>query len=175
MREFTGKRTQMAIEIRTETPLSNDGRNLIAASEEHLRQFYTLDECFSCSAEELAARNTQFFVARLKGRAIGCVALIDQGNYAEVKRLYVRPEARGMGAARALMHELEQATRDIGLVVVKLETGQALAEAEAMYRKLGFVDCAPFGCYAALPSNVFLEKQVGVDFRIPHRSRSLRS
>ncbi|MHC0051895.1 GNAT family N-acetyltransferase [Actibacterium sp. D379-3] len=151
----------MSLTIRTESPLRPDSRALIDASEAALRAVFPPEECFSFSAKELATPNTQFLVARVQGRALGCVALVDQGRYGEVKRLFVQPEARGLGLARALMASLEKAARDIGLCLIRLETGDALTEAVALYRTLGYVDCPAFGGYPDIASNLFLEKQVG--------------
>jgi len=148
----------MSIEIRTESVLLPDSRRLIDASEAALREVYPPEECFSFSAEELATPNAQFLVARVEGAALGCVALVDMGSYGEVKRLFVAPQARGLGLARALMVALEGAATDIGLTCLKLETGHELAAAVALYRALGFRDCAAFGGYPDIASNLFLEK-----------------
>ncbi|MBC56792.1 MAG: GNAT family N-acetyltransferase [Confluentimicrobium sp.] len=151
----------MSIKIRTESPLTPDSRRLIDESEAALRAVFPPDECFSFSAEELATPNTQFLVARLNGQAHGCVALVDQVFYGEVKRLFVAPEARGLGLARALMSALEAAAEDIGLTCLRLETGHALTEAVNLYRTLGFYECDAFGDYPDIPSNLFLGKSIG--------------
>ncbi|MGC9419583.1 MAG: GNAT family N-acetyltransferase [Rhodovulum sp.] len=157
----------MPITIATETPLSADGRALIEASEAALRAVYPPEECFSYSAEELATRNTQFLVARAGGAPVGCVALVDEIAYGEVKRLYVDAGLRGRGVGRALMEALEQAARDLGLGCLRLETGAALAAAVALYRRLGFEECGPFGGYPDIASNMFMEKRIGLVLRGP--------
>jgi len=152
----------MDITIRTDTPLSPEGRALIAASQEALQAVYPPEECFSLSAEELANGYTQFLVARCDGKAVGCVALVDEGSYGEVKRLYVSDAARGNGVARRLMEELEAAARDIGLGCLRLETGAALTEAVGLYRDMGFVERDAFGGYPDIASNMFMEKCIGL-------------
>ncbi|MBN2907119.1 MAG: GNAT family N-acetyltransferase [Rhodobacteraceae bacterium] len=154
----------MAVTIRTENPLSPEGRALIEASEAALRAVFPPEECFSFSAEELAGKGTQFMVARQDGVPVGCVALVDQGGYGEVKRLFVHRDARGTGIGRALMDELEQAARDIGLGCLCLETGAALSEAVSLYRAMGYHERAAFGGYPDIPSNMFLQKRVGHSF-----------
>lgn len=151
----------MTITIRTENPMTPDGHRLIDASQAALLEVFPADEVFSFSADELATRNTQFLVARVDGIAMGCVALVDQGRYGEVKRLFVTPAARGLGLARALMQELENAARDIGLCCIRLESGEALTGAMALYRGMGYRDCPAFGGYPDIASNAFLEKTVG--------------
>lgn len=148
----------MSLKIRVEHPLTPTSRALIAASQAALEEVYTSDEIFTYSPEELDAPNTMFFVARTEGRPLGCVALVDEGSYGEVKRLYVTPEARGLGVARALLGELEQTAKDIGLRRLRLETGHALAAAVALYRSVGYADRGRFGSYDDHPASLFLEK-----------------
>lgn len=151
----------MTLSISTENALLPDSRHLIAASEEALRAVFPPEECFSFSAEELATPNTQFLVARVDGTALGCVALVDQLSYGEIKRLYVAPEARGLSIARALMAALENAARDIGLKILRLESGPALTAAMQLYTSTGYRECAPFGGYPDIASNIFMEKRIG--------------
>lgn len=148
------------VTIAPESPLTEDGRALVAASEAALRAVYPPEECFSFSAEELAGRDTAFLVARRGGRALGCVALVDMGGYGEIKRLYVAPEARGTGLARRLMAALEAEAARRGLSDLRLETGHALAEAVSLYRSLGYRDCPPFGGYPDIASNLFMAKRL---------------
>lgn len=155
----------MAVTITTESPLSADSRAMIEASERALRDVYPPEECFSFSPEQLADKSTQFLLAREGRRPVGCVALVDQGLYGEVKRLYVSDTVRGNGVGRALMEELERAARDIGLGCLLLETGAALEAAMRLYRTLGFEERGPFGDYPDIPSNMFMEKKIGYFFR----------
>ncbi|MEX5728391.1 putative acetyltransferase [Rhodovulum iodosum] len=156
----------MAMNIRTEPPLSADGRRLVERSEAALLAVYPPEECFSFTAEELAEKGTQFLVARNDGEAIGCIALVDQGAYGEIKRLYVAETARGSGVARALIEAAEAAARDIGLGLLKLETGHALHEAVSLYRAMGYRETEAFGGYPDITSNLFMEKEIGVRVRL---------
>ncbi len=150
----------MTLTITTENPLSPDGLALIEGSEAALREVYAADECFTFTPEELAAPNVTFFVARLDGASAGCVALADCGDYAEIKRLFVRPETRGKGIARALMAHLEAAAHKAGHGLIRLETGPRLLAALALYRALGYKERGPFGRYADHPASLFMEKRL---------------
>lgn len=156
----------MPVSIATENPLTPEARALVEASQAALLAVFPPQDCFSYSAEELANKSTQFLVARAAdGAPVGCVALVDEGTYGEVKRLFVDPARRGAGVGRALMLALERAARDIGLGLLRLETGAALEAAVGLYRQLGYADCAPFGGYPDIPSNMFLEKRIGLCLR----------
>jgi putative acetyltransferase len=149
------------LEIRTVSPLSKEGQELIAASQSALEEVYSADEIFTLDADELAAPNAQFLVARVDGRPVGCIAIVDMLRYGELKRLFVSASARGMGLGRRLVEEAEAAARDIGLSLLRLETGPELAPAVNLYRSLGYADRGPFGDYADLPCSLFLEKRLG--------------
>ena len=56
----------------------------------------------------------------------------------EIKRMWVSPDARGMGVARRILARLEQAARENGWTLVRLDTNRTLAEAQLMYRKAGY-------------------------------------
>ncbi len=148
----------MTLTIAAEDPLAPDSLALREGSEAALRAVYSADECFTFAADELARPDITFFVARQNDTALGCVALRDCRDYAEVKRLFVHPQARGTGAGRALMAHLENAARAAGHSVIRLETGPRLAAAVALYRALGYSERGPFGPYTAHPASLFMEK-----------------
>ena len=82
------------------------------------------------------------------GKLIGCVFLkMIRSNAAEVKRLYVRPEARGIGLGRELMAGILADARSLGAEHVLLDTGIYDTAAHALYGKIGFrkIDYYPEG------------------------------
>ena len=114
---------------------------------------------------QLFEPHMRFFIVRLDGSAMGCggVALFD--DYAEVKRMYTRPKARGYGLAKALLQRIEAETRAAGKPVLRLETGPLQHEAIGLYRRMGFTACGAFGAYAAMSPHqiemsLFFEKRL---------------
>lgn len=107
-----------------------------------------------------------FLVVYEAGRALACggwrIGSYDEPGHdagdAELKRMYVRPEARGRGLARAVLAELEQRARDAGQRRMILETGSLQQEAIALYRSCGYTDIPAFGFYKASPLSVCLAK-----------------
>ena len=77
---------------------------------------------------------------------------------AEIKRMYVLPEARRLGLGRRVLAELERLAAADGCDQMVLETGLAQPEAIALYRSAGYDDIASFGHYVASPLSVHLGK-----------------
>ncbi len=99
----------------------------------------------SADAQELTPPAGALLVARLHGRPIGCGALkFHDGAPAELKRMWVAPDARGIGLGRRLLQELERLAREAGVKVLRLETNRALSEAIALYRSSGYREVAAF-------------------------------
>jgi putative acetyltransferase len=90
----------------------------------------------------------RFFVARLNGRAVGCVALlISDGGIAELKRMIVLPEAKGRGIGSSLLDHAEVSAAKEGAEIIRLETGPKNREAISLYRRYGYLERGPFGSY----------------------------
>ena len=66
------------------------------------------------------------------------------GGIAEIKRMYVVPEARGRGLARELLVALEEAARGLGYERVRLDTGPKQPHAEHLYRSAGYEEIENF-------------------------------
>lgn len=87
------------------------------------------------------------FLSIVDGNAAGCVVLkaLDAST-AIVQRLYVRPEYRNLGIARALLTTLIQHSRDLRYSRIVLDTDrERLAQAFKLYRAFGFSECEPYG------------------------------
>ena len=137
------------VRIAIEQPTTPDARWCIEQyfSELNARFEAGFDPSLSISADaqELTPPAGILLVARLRGRPVGCGALkLHPGAPAELKRMWVASEARGLGLGRRLLQELERHARDTGVDVLRLETNRALTEAIALYRSSGYCEVEAF-------------------------------
>jgi GNAT superfamily N-acetyltransferase len=107
-----------------------------------------------------AADVAVFLVARGDdGTPLGCGGIRLLGArpggapWAELKRMYVVPAARGTGVATAILRALEDAARDLGVVDLVLETGDAQPDAMRFYAREGWAAIPCFGAYAGSPGS----------------------
>ncbi len=99
----------------------------------------------------------RLLVARRENDSVGCIALRPlAADIAELKRLWVRPEARGTGAGRLLVGEALQQARSAGYARVRLDTAPGMEAAQALYRSFGFIAIPPYRPNP-VPGATFLE------------------
>jgi GNAT superfamily N-acetyltransferase len=111
-----------------------------------------IDLCFQGFAAELEELTTMYappsgslILARRGARAIGCGAVRRlAADACEMKRLYVRPEARGTGLGRMLAERLVHEARSLGYATVYLDTLAEMAPARTLYGSLGFRETTPY-------------------------------
>jgi ribosomal protein S18 acetylase RimI-like enzyme len=98
------------------------------------------------------------FLAFLNKALVGCVALrpLDTPGVAELKRLYVRPQARGAGLGRSLTERAIQRAIDAGYNRIRLDTLSTMHDAQRLYRKMGFVEIPPY-TFNPIPGAVYME------------------
>ncbi len=123
-----------------------------------------VDLCFQGFDEELATLPGKYaqpdgrlLLARDGTGAVGCIALRRfDATTGEIKRLYVRPAARGHGMGGALARQVIQAAREIGYRRLVLDTLEPMAGARRLYGLLGFREIPAY--YAnPLPGAIYME------------------
>lgn len=109
--------------------------------------------CFQNFEQELAdlpghyaPPSGRLLLANYEGQLAGCVALHQlEPGICEMKRLYLRPAARGKGIGRVMVEVLIHEARGIGYHVLRLDTiAPLMKDAVAMYRKMGFREIPPY-------------------------------
>ena len=99
----------------------------------------------------------------LKGLGLNDVGL-PGAACCEMKRMFVAPAARGLGAGRSLAQQLMQSARADGYTHMLLDSGKRLSAAHSLYASLGFAPCPAYGGYPAkLQSHlVFMATDLGL-------------
>jgi putative acetyltransferase len=117
------------------------------------------------SLDAIFQPHIRFFIARCEGRAVGCGGIALFNDFAEIKRMYVRPASRGSGIAEHIIARLTDEAVDAGLALLRLETGTEQLAAIRFYKRCGFQPCAAFEPYSsmnpiAISTSLFFEKRL---------------
>ena len=138
-----------AVQITACDPRDPEARRAVGAYVTELAQRFDegFDPALSISAadEEISPPAGLLLIATLHSDPVGCGALkFHPGAPAEIKRMWVAPEVRGLGLGRRLLAELEARAAARGVRSLRLETNRVLAEAISLYRSAGYREVAAF-------------------------------
>ncbi|MEM8980403.1 MAG: GNAT family N-acetyltransferase [Pseudomonadota bacterium] len=134
--------------------------SLLRQSHALMQSLFPAETCHFLDFDALKAPNIRFFVATRQTQTLGTGALALKEGYAELKSMFVDTQARGSGAADAIMHRLESTASAEGITDIKLETGTGLDAAHRLYTRHGYTPCGPFGDYIGQDTayNLYFEK-----------------
>jgi putative acetyltransferase len=148
------------LRIGVERPHQADVHALLVTVRTWAEGLYPPESRHGLDLDAYARPEVTLFVAREAGVVLGCGAyrLQDDGS-AEVKSMFVVPEARGRGIGRAILAAIEDALRG-RVTTLRLETGIKQDAAIRLYESAGFHRRGPFGSYRDDPLSVFMEKSL---------------
>lgn len=152
----------MSFTIATETPLSDDVRALVKQLNEFTFELTPAEFRHHMTVEQMAQPDTTLFVARdASGVPLGMGALRRHANgVGEVKRMFVTPEARGLGVGGAILARIEDLARQEGVIRIVLETGSNFDAAKRVYERGGFQSCEPILDYPPSAWTAFYAKSL---------------
>jgi len=151
----------MSTTILRERPDTPDAIALILELEAELDPLYPRASRHGYSVDKLIAQGVIFFVVRCDGAPAGCGGVqLFGAEYGELKRMYVRPQWRGLGLAKQLLERLEDYARGQQIGLLRLETGIHQHAAIRLYERMGYQPIPPFGAYREDPNSLFFEKQI---------------
>jgi DNA-binding MarR family transcriptional regulator/GNAT superfamily N-acetyltransferase len=135
--------TAAAVEIAPTDPEHDDAVSCLEkyARELNQRSTRTFDPTAGATmtADEARPPAGRFFVAYLHGEPVGCGAVKHPvGAPAHIKRMWIAPEARGLGLGRRLLSALEDCARESGANTARIETNTDLTEALGLYTTTGW-------------------------------------
>lgn len=146
--------------LRPEDAEQRDVVVLLDASYRELAPLYGMSPNGRFEPLHLPAGRSVFLVARCRGEAIGCAAVVPLAeDTGEVKRVYVRPAWRGQGVATQMLRELERRAVEMGYRRLRLETGDRQPDAIHLYENLGYRHVP---CWTGDPNDVCMEKTLDV-------------
>lgn len=123
---------------------------------------YPTESTHRIDLDTLASETARFYSALQHTTVVGCGGILLTSGYAEIKRIFVSPQARGLGIGRRLLATLETEAMSLGFDLLRLETGIYQPEALALFKSMGFITCPSFGDYPADdPNSIFMEKRLG--------------
>jgi putative acetyltransferase len=148
------------IEITAITTPDDDVLEMVERLDVSMKDMYPPESTYLIPPEELSAGANRFFAVKVDGKLMGCGGFRVVGrDYAEIKRIFVDPSARGLGLAKALLNRLESERRSLGVREMKLETGIFQPEAISLFERCGYTQCPVFGDYPKNdPYSYFMRK-----------------
>ncbi len=145
--------------IRT-TSQNPDFAPLIAALDAHLWEQYPETQALYDTFNVIEQNNTVVIVY-VNNEAVGCGCFkkIDTET-AEIKRMYVKPECRGIKIAAQILGELQAWATELGFKALVLETLEKQTSALALYHREGFVITENYGPYVDLEKSICMKKMI---------------
>jgi GNAT superfamily N-acetyltransferase len=154
MRDVERLLTAASVEIRHTDPEHADAKYCVAEYVAELnrrarerRTSRVFDPAVGATAHphELRHPAGAFFVAYLHGHAVGCGGVKHHRDApAEIKRMWIAPDARGLGLGRRLLERLEACALAGGARVAHIETSAVLVEALSLYQSAGWIEVPAF-------------------------------
>jgi putative acetyltransferase len=150
--------------------VKTDALALCQELEAFLNSLYDSNQTHGLKEAELFAPDVYFVVLYDPAQypatkeAIGCGGF-RSGEFAELKRMFVRPKYRSQSYAQLILKHLEEQCAEREIPTMYLETGSRQQAAQAAYQRYGFEPCEMFGKYKEMPPenvkvSLFYKKEV---------------
>ncbi|MFV7235007.1 GNAT family N-acetyltransferase [Flavobacterium sp. ZB4R12] len=148
------------IEIAKTTSENPDFIDLIAALDASLWECYP-ELKTNYWGNNIIEFNPNVVIVYLDNKAVacGCFKKYDK-NTIELKRMFVSPEARGMGFAQKILQELEVWAHELRFSFSVLETLYKQKEAIGLYQKVGYTIVDNYEPYVGLENSICMKKQI---------------
>jgi len=166
----------MSLEVKSISIKSTIATTLMAELEVELHQDYPPHYIHELDVNSFQEVNGIFLVCLADNSPIGCLGLrpLDPDT-AELKRMFVRPRSRGLGAARLMLREMENRAIAKGFKQIVLETGNQQRAAIDLYLANGYESIPPYNKDADGPASVCFRKALPAKGReVPFATRNGR-
>lgn len=153
---------KQTIEVREANPNAQDALALLMAGHKAMQSEFPDKKQHEFSIEALTSDRVKVILAYLDGVPAGCCAIFLETGYAELKKLFVVPKARGHGIAEMLIQHSEDLARAHRYGKLMLESGVGLHAAHRLYCRLGYKQRGVFGTHKALGDSMFFERSITI-------------
>ena len=144
--------------LQSVSPLDTSVVALIDKLNVYQEGLYNTQRC-SLETPELLQKNHAYMLGAYQNEVlvgIGAIKLLE--GYAEVKRMYVAEDYRGLSIAENILKKVEAYAVQNGITRICLETGNLHTAALAFYRKSGYHEIVAFGNYQPNEVSIYFEK-----------------
>jgi putative acetyltransferase len=147
--------------ITIEAPRGREIAELIEERVAHSHANYPPESVHTLPFHLLDRPEIVFWTARFQGALVGCAALLRHPDGSgELKSMFIRPSARGLGLSKSLLQAVETKAKELKLSRINLETGPKSHAALRLYETAGYRFCRPFAEYKNDPNSVFMTKDL---------------
>ena len=119
---------------------------------------YPKESTFQDSPEKLLHDQVHMLAYFVEDKPVGIGAVKPCDSYYEIKRMYVQSHFQGQGISVQILNALEDYVKSQNISLCRLETGHKQIPAINFYKKMGYVECEPFGDYIKNEFNLYFEK-----------------
>jgi GNAT superfamily N-acetyltransferase len=152
---------EQTISIVSANPHSQTALTLMEELDRELHSRYPSTSVHSMNPADASQHGGTFAIAFLNWQPAGCGALRPlDALTAELKRVFVKPEARQKGIAKRILAYLESWATELGYGKIRLQTGTRQPESLALYRSAGFYCIPRYGEYVSDPLSICMEKSI---------------
>ena len=114
-------------------------------------------EMSSLEVQYARPKGALFLARNSSNDFLGCFAIRDfEGSICELKRMYLRKEARGLGIGESMLKKAIEIGQQLGYDRMRLDTLPSMHAAQTLYRKMGFYEIEPYR-YNPISGTKFLE------------------
>ena len=94
---------EVFVEFELQKKITEPMRDLIALSDEYMNALYPAESNHLVDLDSLISENFEFYLLSDRADVVGCIAIRRFEDYAEIKRMFVKKEFRGLGHGRRLL------------------------------------------------------------------------
>lgn len=142
--------------VRTDSN-NKDFKKLTQLFDDYLEDIDGDEKDFFAQYNQIYIKNTIVYYEN--DIALGCGAFKEiEPKDAEIKRMFVLPEARGNGIASKILAELEDWAKELNYTSCQLETSHKLENAIALYRNFNYKEIPNYGQYIGIESSICFKK-----------------